>query len=508
MATLKKSARALLQKARESAMLAVNIYNSPGTLFRSGAFVMLMNVAWTSLMHAIFERDGVKYFYKDPRDRRKYLYVDDEKKAWDLSRSGDEYFKDKNTAIYKNIKFFVGLRNKIEHRFMPQIDASIFGECQAYLMNLEEVLVKEFGDRYSLADSLIFALQYSRFRSPEQITALKKVQSRHYQSITTYIDDYRRDLDLSILSSANYAFRVFLVQKPANRESTADVTMEYVRFDPENPQEMERYKHLVTLIKEKRIPSNEKPIGQKECGKANHMLLVDRGKTTDGQTVGITSDPERASGVLFIEKLSEQMFSDVLAVVETAKMLKKTQGDIPHRMLYSIYAERPKIEGRESIRFLLENSCFAFTPFYYWLLKLDGEEARKFLMSAANRKSMKWSRSIFMLFAGIEGDKWEKYGLKVLNGMVPKPLFAWSYHKMLEEKNNRGGILAATGFGQRHKILEYTVEDLVNDNALACNMLSGLCSTKAKSGTGDKSLIRKLDLISYAKKLTDFLPDP
>jgi len=31
------------------------------------------------------------------------------------------------------------LRNKIEHRSMPQLDPSIFGECQAMLLNFDEM---------------------------------------------------------------------------------------------------------------------------------------------------------------------------------------------------------------------------------------------------------------------------------------------------------------------------------------------------------------------------------
>jgi hypothetical protein len=504
MAGIKKSVRALISKVRESAVLAVHIYNSPGTVFRSGAFIVLMNIAWTSLIQAIFERDGVKYFYKDLKDRRKYLYIDNERKAWDLSRFGDEYFKDKRAAIYKNMKFFIGLRNKIEHSFMPEIDANIFGECQAYLINLEEILVKEFGERYSLADSLFFALQYSRFRSPDQVRALKKVQSRQYQSIKSYVDDFRGDLDQAILSSPNYSFRVFLIQKPANRESTADATMEFIRFDPENPKEMERYKHLVTLIREKQIPSNE----TQEVVRDKSLLFIDRGKVKGGQTVGITSDPKKASGVLVVEKLSDEIFEDVFAAIEAAKIQKRKYGDIPVRMLYSIYAEREKITDRDSARFLLESSCTAYAPFCYWLLKVSPEEAKKFLMSAADQKLHNWNRGIFRLFAGLESDKWEKYGLKILKGMKPRPLFYWSFSKILEEKEKSLGIFAATGFTQSNQILEYTVQGLVKDNPLACKVLSEICLIMAKEGTGNKLMISKLDLIAYAKKITHFLPDP
>ena len=48
--------KTLIQKARESALLAVETYNRPTANFRSGAYVLLMTVAWTSFFHAIFFR--------------------------------------------------------------------------------------------------------------------------------------------------------------------------------------------------------------------------------------------------------------------------------------------------------------------------------------------------------------------------------------------------------------------------------------------------------------------
>ena len=48
----------LLEKAKDSALLAVEIYNKPRTSFRSGGFIVFMSIAWLALFHAIFERKG------------------------------------------------------------------------------------------------------------------------------------------------------------------------------------------------------------------------------------------------------------------------------------------------------------------------------------------------------------------------------------------------------------------------------------------------------------------
>jgi len=53
---LPKKVKSLLEKSREAALLAVEVYNKPNTTFRTGVYIILMNIAWTSLFHAIFER--------------------------------------------------------------------------------------------------------------------------------------------------------------------------------------------------------------------------------------------------------------------------------------------------------------------------------------------------------------------------------------------------------------------------------------------------------------------
>lgn len=81
-----------------------------------------MCIAWLSLLHAIFEKKKINYYYKD--SSKKYKRIDGDKKAWELDKSAKEQFGD-TSAEYMNILFFIKLRNKIEHRFMPTIDSTI-----------------------------------------------------------------------------------------------------------------------------------------------------------------------------------------------------------------------------------------------------------------------------------------------------------------------------------------------------------------------------------------------
>ena len=51
----------LVVKARDSAVLAVDIYNRPIVAFRSQGYIVMMIIAWTALFHAIYESEKTDY---------------------------------------------------------------------------------------------------------------------------------------------------------------------------------------------------------------------------------------------------------------------------------------------------------------------------------------------------------------------------------------------------------------------------------------------------------------
>jgi len=236
----------LLEKAKESALLAVDVYNKPKTSFRAGGFVVLMCIAWTALLHAIFEKKSRKYFYTKGKNQNRYLKIDGEYKAWELLKSAEEFFKDENNPIYKNICFFYELRNKIEHRFIPAIDPIISGECQSFLLNFEELLVKEFGQNCSIVESLFIPLQLT-----EQRKILPK--TKREVKILTFIKQFKESLAPDVSNSQKYSFKAFFVPKLGNHRNSSDIAIEYVPFDPENPDEMMKYDKMIVGIKEKSI---------------------------------------------------------------------------------------------------------------------------------------------------------------------------------------------------------------------------------------------------------------
>ena len=153
----------------------------------------------------------------------------------------------------ENINLLINLRNRIEHRFIPTLDLSISGYCQASLLNFEGVLIKEFGSYFALGqNNLALALQLTEYSSHQQ-DALRKIQSDYFDDIKEYIKKFRDELPDNILTSNDFCFRAFLIPIIGNHAKSSDVAIEFVKFDPDNPEEMEQYEKQIAFIKQKQV---------------------------------------------------------------------------------------------------------------------------------------------------------------------------------------------------------------------------------------------------------------
>jgi hypothetical protein len=241
---LPKTVNELLDKAQDSALQAISTYNDPRSSFRTGNFAVLMIIAWTSLMHAYLEFKKVKYFYKLPNGR--YKYLDGDKMAWDLGKCIEELL-DKNDPIRKNVELFIKLRNKIEHRNLPALDQETQGECQALVLNFESWLSENFGLDKSIINTMFV---------PIQLTASRKTlpRSKTEENVIKFIKDYRSLLSAEIEQSQQYQFKAFLVPKIGNHRSSSDIAIEFIRYDEANPEEMKKYDKAIVAIKERIVP--------------------------------------------------------------------------------------------------------------------------------------------------------------------------------------------------------------------------------------------------------------
>ena len=271
MTKLPKAVKQSLQKARDSALLAVEVYNKPAVAFKTGCYVTLMVIAWTSLFHAVFLRRKTKPFYRKPNGR--FEKVDGECRQWDLRQCLAEYFKsDTQNPVRSNLEFFIPLRNRIEHRSFPELDANIFGECQSMLLNFDDMVEKEFGQSHRIRECLSFALQM--FPSSEGLGEAVKRNSS-LRSVADFITAYRSSLSGNVLASGQFAFKAFLVQV-ANHKSQDALAIQFVHYDNLSDDHKEQVDRLVALVKYKSVPvANAGKLKPKDVAKRVQSALGD-----------------------------------------------------------------------------------------------------------------------------------------------------------------------------------------------------------------------------------------
>lgn len=264
--TLRKGkTKSTLESSIEAALLAVEIYNKPRAHFRVEGFITQMIIAWTRLFHAHFNHTiGERYFYK--KQNGYYQTIDGEKKSWELKTCITKYgiLED---AIKSNLNFFIKLRNKIEHRHIDrdEIGVMIFGECQAFLYNYENVLIDFFGEDYALNESLSFSIQFSRLRKKSQIESSKKLLSKEIKELKAFIDNYRTSLTDEIFNTQEYSIKLIQVPKISNTNRN-DLAVEFVNWNSISDADKENYEKLTTIIKDKVLKKEAINPGKRKPG--------------------------------------------------------------------------------------------------------------------------------------------------------------------------------------------------------------------------------------------------
>ena len=221
----------LVNKSREAALAAVQIFNNPNISFKSESYVVLMIIAWTYLLHAYFKKEKIEYRYFDQNGARKRFHKtkNGAHKYWELERclNDDNSPVDRDTA--NNLRFLIGLRHEIEHQMTTRIDDILSARFQACCLNYNKYIKQCFGEQYGIEKHLSFSLQFSTISSDQ-----KDLLEEH-KDLPANIQGYIRDFDEALsddeFSSSHYAYRILFVPKTANRKGQADRVIEFVKSD-------------------------------------------------------------------------------------------------------------------------------------------------------------------------------------------------------------------------------------------------------------------------------------
>jgi len=218
----------LLIKAREAMIAAVHTFNGAGLTFRAELFIVTAIIAWTYLLHAWFKREGIDYRHARTQNGQRVVVKTPTgaEKYWELSECLKHQKCPVTLGARANLTFLLELRHEIEHRSTSRIDDAVSAKLQACCINFNDIIKSLFGAHYALERRLPIALQFVTF-SLDQRALLKKASTlpRH---VETMMDIFERHLTPEQQADPQFAFRVFMLHKTANRASGADLAVELV----------------------------------------------------------------------------------------------------------------------------------------------------------------------------------------------------------------------------------------------------------------------------------------
>lgn len=268
----------LLNKSRESALAAVQIFNNPNITFKSEIYVVLIIIAWTYLLHAYYRGKGIEYrYFKMEGSRKKF---DKTKygahKYWELERclNNTDSPIDQDTA--NNLRFLIGLRHEIEHQMTMRIDDFLSARFQACCLNYNDYIKKLFDPKLGIDKHLAFSLQFSAL-SEEQLDILDQFSDLP-KNIQKYIEGFDGELSEDEFGDSKYAYRVLFVPKVVNRKGQADKVIEFVKAGTELADKVNaQYAVIKETERKKYLPSQivvaMKAIGFPRFDMHNHTKL-------------------------------------------------------------------------------------------------------------------------------------------------------------------------------------------------------------------------------------------
>lgn len=243
----------LVKKSREAALSAVQIFNNPNIGFKAEAYIVLMIISWTYLLHAYYRTKKIEYRYFTQKGQRREF--DKTKngayKHWELEKCLNDAASpiDKDSA--NNLRFLIGLRHEIEHQMTTKIDDILSARFQACCLNYNEYIKKFFGDDLGIEHHLSFSLQFSTI-STEQ----KELLEQHKElpsNIQGYIQNFDQALSDDEFANQKYAYRILFVPKTANHKGQADRVIEFVKSDSPLAEAMNKEYAVIRETEKKKL---------------------------------------------------------------------------------------------------------------------------------------------------------------------------------------------------------------------------------------------------------------
>jgi hypothetical protein len=222
----------LVTQSQDAALAAVQVFNNPLIRFKSETFIVLMNIAWTYLLHAHYRRTGIEYrYFRGNGPARRYERTPDGSfKYWDLRKCLATEKCPLDNGTKKNLQFLIGLRDEITHHMVPALDQFVSARYQACCLNYNYYVKNLFGEQHGIDHHLSYSIQFVQL-ARKQISM--PMEAKLPKSIGSYIARFDSELSEDELNSERFAFRVLFVPKLVGRPGQADEVIEFVRPESE-----------------------------------------------------------------------------------------------------------------------------------------------------------------------------------------------------------------------------------------------------------------------------------
>ncbi len=212
-----------LIRAREAMTLAVQIFNSPNMNFKTEIFAILVNVAWTYLLHEFYDKNEPKVEILG-KDGRSLLLSQ-------MLKREDCPLTDRMKA---NLKALISIRDEVEHKLLGKSDLKWPMLFQSCCLNFDKILRTIFGEAVSLQNELSFAIQFARLNI-EQIATIQKYEIPEYiEALDARLKD---GLTEEQMDDQEYQLRVFYTFESASKSRSH---MQFVNTPSDDPQEIQK----------------------------------------------------------------------------------------------------------------------------------------------------------------------------------------------------------------------------------------------------------------------------
>ena len=222
----------LLRNSCEAALNAVQTFNNPLTTFKTETFIVLMNIAWTYMLHAYYHQLGIEYRYyeKGPKRRKFDRTKSGAFKYWELERCLNESACPLDGPTKLNLRFMIGLRHEIEHHKPAGSDERFSGRYLACCLNYERYICDLFGKGHSLGANAAFTLQFRNLATTE---APEEAETPLPSNIAKYLQEFDAELSDDEISSPHFRRRFLFVPVVTSKKAQADEVIEFVPADSE-----------------------------------------------------------------------------------------------------------------------------------------------------------------------------------------------------------------------------------------------------------------------------------